>query len=300
MSDYKSKRIEYINNWPTMPRFDIELQYEEKYKKTNNGTPFIPFPMKSNSDEFFNKAISFMIDAIECLCNKPNHSFDFIFTALDLYSKHIVRVDRITDRIRDLVPLLSNLINENIDLKKEFTNLIKNIPNKSLQYLFKQLYDTRVNRRISTVNNTRTNLGNIVNSITASYSNDFNNYSTGIRPGSRLLRHVLTKEDITISSNHYNVSLDDKLHLLASGLLYSLRNDAYHGGSISCTKSSFCNMSTMANSYFSFMLTYYLLLLLIIDNTSANKQNDLSALANNINLNTSCYVSLFGKHNIGR
>jgi hypothetical protein len=30
MADFKTKRIEYINNWPNIKRFEAELQYEEK------------------------------------------------------------------------------------------------------------------------------------------------------------------------------------------------------------------------------------------------------------------------------
>ena len=36
MTDFKIKRIEYINNWPNAAKFDVEHQYEEKYKLVIN------------------------------------------------------------------------------------------------------------------------------------------------------------------------------------------------------------------------------------------------------------------------
>ena len=75
MADFKTKRIEYINNWPNIKRFEAELQYEEKFRSINNGTPFIPFKMVVDNNEFYNKAVSFLIDAVESLGHKPNHSF---------------------------------------------------------------------------------------------------------------------------------------------------------------------------------------------------------------------------------
>lgn len=295
MSDYKNKRIDYINNWPNMPKFEIELRYEEKYKSTNNGIPFSPFCMSSDNNEFYNKAISFMIDAIESLCNKPNHSFNFMFTAFDIYSKYITSIDRITDRIWSLTPIWSSLINGNADLKDSFIKLISKMPNKSLQYLFTQLHDTRVYNRL-TSRISHSSISNVINEIITKYSNNYNDYAVGIRQGSRLLFHILNEDNVTISGINHSISLEEKIHLLVSGFLYSLRNDSYHGSSISCTKSSLCNMSTMANSYYSFMLTYYLLLFLIIDNTRSDKQNAFSSLALNIKSNIDQYTCLFGNH----
>ena len=109
MADFKTKRIEYINNWPNADKFDVERQYEEKYKSVNNGVPFIPFRMTVNFDESYNKAVSFMIDAIS-LERRPNHSFEFMFIAYDIYSKSVTSFDNITDRTQTLVHVWNTLI----------------------------------------------------------------------------------------------------------------------------------------------------------------------------------------------
>lgn len=266
MQDFKTKRIEYINNWPNVDKFDIEARYEEKYKSVNNGIPFIPYHMTSNTDEFYNKAISFLIDALESLGSKPNHSFEFIFTAFDIYSQSVSSIDRITDRNWSLVPVWNSLIQSDSDLNIAFGKLMENIPHKSLQYIFSRILDSRIaNRSAKNSNGTlNVNRSNLLNQIKNKYSTNYADYSTGIRPGSRLLYHVLNKHSIVIDGITYSISLEDQL------------------------------LTTMANSYFAFLMTYYLLLLLIIDNASTNKPQALSDLAQNIEVNVNNYILLFG------
>lgn len=295
--DYKIKRIQYINNWPNEKKFDVEMLYEEKYKNTNQGKPFIPYCMSFNTDEYYNKALSFMIDALESLSCKPNHSFEFIFTAYDIYSKSIFEIGHnITHRNSNLVSHWSALIENNNKLQISFYNLLKKIPQKSLQYIFSKLFDERIFNRciVNSDNSENSNRKCLLTSIKNKYSNTYSDYATGIRPGSRLLYHVLCESTVCIDGITYVVSLGDKIHILISGFLYSLRNDSMHGSSISCTKSSLSKLSTMANSYFSFLLTYYFLLLLIIEKTSLNKSQDLSLIAENIDINLDNYIKLFG------
>ena len=189
-----------------------------------------------------------------------------------------------------------DLIQSDSDLNIAFGKLMENIPHKSLQYIFSRILDSRIaNRSAKNSNGTvNVNRSNLLNQIKNKYSTNYADYSTGIRPGSRLLYHVLNKHSIVIDGITYSISLEDQLHIIISGFLYSLRNDTAHGSSISTTKSSYSNMTTMANSYFAFLMTYYLLLLLIIDNASTNKPQALSDLTQNIEVNVNNYILLFG------
>ena len=85
---------------------------------------------------------------------------------------------------------------------------------------------------------------------------------------------------------------------MVSGVIYTLRNDTMHGASISITKSSKVTMSTYANSYFAFLVMYYLTIILMINKYSPN-MNGYDALASNIEQNIDLFVELFGNH-IGR
>lgn len=98
-----------------------------------------------------------------------------------------------------------------------------------------------------------------------------------------------------VNNNNYYISLEDKLHILVSGFLYTLRNDIMHGSSISITKSSKTTLGTFAIDYYAYLLLYYLLVTLIINKFPTDySNNDYYTLAKNIEENINLYKQLFG------
>lgn len=86
--------------------------------------------MSFNTDENYNEALSFMIDALEFLSCKPNHVFEFIFIAYDIYSKSISIIGHITQRNSNLVLHWRVLIENDNKLQLSFYNLLKNASKK--------------------------------------------------------------------------------------------------------------------------------------------------------------------------
>lgn len=306
MSDnnFKIKRIEYLNNWPNVEPFEIEKQYYKNVKtlKSSRNTIFIPFLLKSEEDSEYNKAISFMIDAIEELEKYPNYSFEFMFKAYDAFSK-IVYSGNITDRNRWLCDNKWELLIEtSSELKDAIQLLLKLIPMKSCQYLYTRICDrnskayTRVTKEIGGgIDNA--NRKNIIESIENKYGYDYYIYSTSIRPASALYRYMLQNEEIDVNGSKYTVSMCDKLHFIVSGYIYTLRNDTMHGNNISITKSSKTNMSTYANNYYAFLFMYYLVIILMLDKYSSDYNvSKYKELAQNIEQNVELYKELFGNH----
>lgn len=98
-----------------------------------------------------------------------------------------------------------------------------------------------------------------------------------------------------VNNNNYYISLEDTLHILVSGFLYTLRNDIMHGSSISITKSSKTTLGTFAIDYYAYLLLYYLLVTLIINKFPTDySNNDYCTLAKNIEENINLYKQLFG------
>lgn len=306
MSDnnFKIKRMEYLNNWPNVEPFEIEKQYYENVKtlKSSRKTIFIPFLLKSEENSEYNKAISFMIDAIEELEKYPNYSFEFMFKAYDAFSK-IVYFDNITDRNRWLCDnKWALLIEDSSELKDAIQLLLKLIPMKSCQYIYTRIYDrnskayTRVTKEIGGGRD-NSNRKNIIESIENKYGYDYHIYSTSIRPASALYRYMLKNEEIDVNGSKYTVSMCDKLHFIVSGYIYTLRNDTMHGNNISITKSSKTKMSTYANNYYAFLFMYYLVIILMLDQYSSDYNvNKYKELAQNIEQNVELYKELFGNH----
>lgn len=297
MADFKRKRIEYINNWPNSEKFDVEKKYENKIAECFEKSSFEPMQMELLVDENYNKAVSFIIDAIEAIDSRPQHSFGYIFTAFDLYSKSATGINRITDRIwfvidRMIVPVvLSNPMLDNA-----FKLYFNKIPQKTLQYLFLNLYDCRIRERVkkNISGVVDVNRENLLNHIITKYSNDFSKYETDIRPGSRLIYHILNTDNINIDSVMYNIDSKDRWSFLLSGYIYSLRNDNEHGSTISVTKSSLTKMNSFANSYFAFLMVYYILLIIIIEQTASDKNAAYIEMEKNMQKNLNHYTKLFG------
>ncbi len=111
-----------------------------------------------------------------------------------------------------------------------------------------------------------------------------------------MYRYILKNNSVSIDTKIYNITIEDKLHILVSGLLYTLRNDIMHGSSISITKSSKTTLGTYAIDYFSYLLLYYLLILLILNKFSTDYTVDVyDKLADNIEINVGLYKQLFGR-----
>ena len=102
-SDFKKKRIEYLNNWPNSEAFDIEKKYWDRVSdiKQENKTIFKPFQLVTNSDDEYNKVVSFIIDALNQLEYYPNFSFEFMFKAYDCIQ------DKYHTNIKTLTKMLS-------------------------------------------------------------------------------------------------------------------------------------------------------------------------------------------------
>lgn len=305
--DFKKKRIEYLNNWPNVQPFEIERKYYslvEDVKKLN-GTIFTPFSLKINSDVLFNKAVSFLIEAMDQIERYPNFSYEFIFKALDCFMENFY-TENITDGLKQLCDNeWKNIIKSNIKLRNAFDELFAVIPVKSCQYLYLRLSDESASnksyQRVTTSvsggsSSSSDKRKDIVDSIKSKYRVDFNNYEESIRKASLLYRYILKHDSVTIGSNDYKVKIDDKLHILVSGFLYSLRNDIMHGSSISITKSSKTTLGAFAFNYYGYLLLYYLLILLIVEFYKVDYPKDVyDNIAINMKKNIELYRQLFGK-----
>ena len=306
--DFKEKRINYLNNWPNVEPFDIEKEYYilvDKVKK-ENGTIFVPFELKRNDDVLYNKTISFMIEAVDQLEKYPNFSYEFIFKAYNCFIDHFYSSKNISSINKKLCDNeWKKILDSQTKLLNAFEKLLSAIPVKACQYLYVRLCerskDIKPYGRVTTDENgssssSSTKRKDIVDSIENKYGMDYTRYADTIRKASLLYRYLLKNSSILVDTTTYNITTEDRLHILVSGLLYTLRNDIMHGSSISITKSSKTTLGTYAMDYFAYLLLYYLLVLLIIDKFSVDYPSDIfDRLADNIDKNVQLYLQLFGR-----
>lgn len=305
--EFERKRIEYLNNWPNVEPFEIEKQYYSLVDKMKleNRTIFIPFPLKTNTDLSYNKTISFMVEAVEQLEKNPNYSYEFIFKAYDCFSSLFYgNVKQITDKNKWLCDNeWTRALDEHPRLHDAFIEMLRVMPVKACQYLYSRLAkdgEASYNRTTTSISGGTTieseKRKELIDSVKNKYGYDCAQYSESIRKASLLYRHIFTDPSVVICDKTYAITTQDKLHILVSGFLYTLRNDTMHGDNISITKSSKTTLGTYAVDYFAYLLLYYLLLLLILKRNSSDYSMDVyDLLAENIEKNTHLYKLLFGK-----
>lgn len=307
--DFKAKRISYLNNWPNVEPFEIEKKYYsliEKIKKEES-TIFLPFHVTYNQNVIYNKTISFIIEALDQLEKYPKFSYEFLFKAYDCFlNEYYTTISNITDKNKKLCDNeWKNAIDSNFALKEAMDKLFCVIPVKACQYLYIRLSDhiedDKPYKRVTTdISGSETDLSRkrkeIIDAIEVKYGADYNNYAETIRKASLLYRYIL-KNDLVYIDKNYTITTEDKLNILVSGLLYTLRNDTMHGSSIAITKSSKTTIGTYAIDYYSFLLLYYLLIILIIKRFPQDYSiNVYKQLADNILYNIKLFTKIFGKN----
>lgn len=195
-TDFKEKRINYLNNWPNVEPFDIEKRYYGLVNeiKKKRGTIFVPFQLKKNNDISYNKTISFMIEAVDQIEKYPNFSYEFIFKAYDCFmSLFHPSIVQITDKNKMLCDNeWKNILRSHSILKGAFEELIATIPVKACQYLYIRLTertpDNKAYQRVTTDVSGGSSVDsikrkNFIDDIENKYGVDYNNYADSIRKG---------------------------------------------------------------------------------------------------------------------
>lgn len=305
MSDYSQKRVDYINNWPNAEPFEAETIFKEKcesFKQSNNGkVPFQPMKMWEDEGADYQKLLSRLIDSLEMMPLWPNRGFAFLFIGFDDFSKTIIQEKNITKRLKILASELYNISELNISVKDLFRTLFEAIPMRVTEYIYKrESTENNVFNRTSTdINEKITNTGTILRALNTKY-NKYNSDLSENRKAGALIRYLFNHDKVEILGVEYTISHLERLQILISGFLYTLRNDSVHGASISATKSSKTTLERYALNYYSFISLYTVLMVTVIAKNKANDRTEMySKLFENVKTNVSNMKELFGPH-LGR
>lgn len=126
-------------------------------------------------------------------------------------------------------------------------------------------------------------LNRTIDAIFRHYHYDPLHFNDSIRQSALLYRKIFANNTIVVDGTTFNITDNLRLHLLVSGIIYSLRNDSLHGSSMSSTKSSKTTPKRYAMNYYCYLATYTLLMLLLVDKSTmpeANKNSKYAELKN--------------------
>lgn len=309
MSNYVQKRVDYINNWPKSQPFSAEQNYEKRcnnFIETHQTHPFRPVKVWWSNDDTYNRTISHLIDSLDMMPYHPNFSFQFIFSGLDYFTNKLYSKNT-TSNLKHTIADLVALIQQNADIKRTLDSLFEVLPVNTSLYLYQCLYgnsghNSNVKNRVCTdQNNSRIpNHDSITNLVFSKYGYDPANYNNGlIRNGALLYRKMFVLDTVEINGQSITISNELRLYLLLCGVIYSLRNDALHGSSMSSTKSSLTSPERYASNYYCFLTTYTVLMIMLIMKTITDPMNQSKKyleLKNTTLVNVQNFKLLFGNH----
>ena len=255
--------------------FLAEKNYQKRcneFIETHQIYPFRPMKVWWSEDDTYNRTISHLIDSLDMMPYHPNFSFQFIFSGLDHFTSHIYLLNNTTQSLKHTITDLVSLIQQTPDIKSAFKSLFEGFPVNTSLYLYKCLYgnsnhNSNVKNRVCTDQNNSLISDHelITNLIFFKYGYDPANYNNGlIRNGALLYRKMFMQDTVEISGQSFSVSNELRLYLLLCGVIYSLRNDALHGSSMSSTKSSLTSPGRYASNYYCFLATYTILMIMLI------------------------------------
>lgn len=303
MSDYVNKRIEYINNWPNVVPFEAEKNYKKRcneFIEKYGRQPFSLMKLWVDMDDEYNRTISHFIDSIDVMPYHPNFAFTFAFSALDYYIKEVYSNSNTTICLKTLAEEIALWADQNSDVNSLLEDLFSVVPVSATMYLYKCLCNLKPNNRaysrltLNCDNTENAYRKDIIDSVETKYGKDTQNRNPAL-----LYRKIFNTNVISVDGITKNITKSFRIHLLISGIIYSLRNDSFHGSSMSSTKSSQTTPKRYAMNYYCYIATYTLLMLVLIKNSSisnADKNTKYAELKDITISNANDFRNLFGNH----
>ena len=269
-SHQRHERIDIIAAWSQSGileerrRLPIEEQFAERVARTQSRF-FVPLPMNYSDDLWYNTQVSFLMEAFDALPRRPDIAFDSVWKVLEkssgawLPARANGRVN-ITEALGNLSaePLLSGPIAETV---------LGNVPSQTCAFLFKRLV-TREPAASSDKARQRllqgygagdplpAELKGFLTLVEGKYADPAPETA---RRGAMLLRRALSGESLDIAGTLVTLSFPARLRILLCGLLYTARNERFHGESFSPFYSSAATIKTYTHPHYLFLAAYALM-----------------------------------------
>lgn len=304
----QDKRLEFVNSWPSTSLFPAEIAFKKLLESSDEVQLFHPHRFLQTTDREAHITISYLIDALQSLPNRPDHAFDWIWRALE----NIVTSSapgNITDCLRsEAAPKIVGILHSDRKLRFAFFSLLEQIPYQTCEYLFKQIargapysvtpsYQPQLSKfakRVLFKGGSGAIISYQLQFFLSALANkyDFNNESQR-RNGAALLRLGLQGRTIKLDGADLMLPESDRVFFLLSGLGYSFRNDRAHANSIAPFQSSYASLKTYAHCWFMFLFVYQCLICYLKANPTTTPLAGNSS--ENFAINSAVFAKLFKK-----
>lgn len=305
MTKLRQQRIQYINEWQIEANklnsiFNAEKALIERIKTAEKGFfNSVKFPYSENDK--YHYYLNFLIESLELLPLKIDLAFDTCWKGFEslTFEKYSPR-----DKATEVLSLFSiDYQNKEcavyIDGDVTISRLLSLLPVQTCEYLSWKLFDLspkgdakRIKDRLTWSNN-NTKALKFLPEFTQKY-NAPNVSPDDYRKSAMLLRKVFNGEHIKVGSFEDSFSLTERFSLLILGVLYTFRNDRFHGSMLPPFKSSIATLQTYSHAHFCFLATHHIFIQSLEEMRWANfnSEETIRTLSKNID----CFESLYGRH----
>ncbi|GAA3014197.1 hypothetical protein [Streptomyces fulvorobeus] len=305
-SRQRRERIDIITEWSQSGileerrRLLVEEQFAERVARANSRF-FIPLPLTYSDDIWYNTQVSFLLEAFDALPRRPDIAFDSVWKVLERSASmwlpsHLGRRRNITDTLGQL--------SADSRLSCSVTEiLLADIPSQTCGYLFKRLITRepvessgRARMRLAKSYGVGDVLPSEIEAFLALVEKRYAAPDTDTaRRGAMLLRRALNGETLDVAETQISLSLHARMRILLCGLLYTVRNERYHGESFSPFYSSAASIKTYTHPHYLF-LAAYALVHLVWAHTNNSYAPSLDAVEENTVTNLREARALYARH----
>lgn len=300
---YSKKRTDYNNNYPEqIITFSGQLEFNNLLQTKGITHIFKPIKLPLIEDFNFQRLLSFKIDIYEQLPNRPDIAFDLCWRTFEAYSSFFAnkldwntkKTHIITNKICE--DILLNQYSRNLQLLSTIKTLFRSIPLQATEFLVRRLFESASVAIESQQNN-------IIERVEKSIGKDLyeavkTKYGhltpDNQRKAGMLLQLIIAGEKVSVGERQFQLNLLETLKLIANGILYTYRNERFHGDAFSPFKSSKTQIKTYAYSYYCLNATYVLLAQLIYYHFP--DKFDLNLIAGQLDENIARYNLVFSSY----
>lgn len=306
---FKLRRIRFFRQWsPPNPSTHhaphLLFPIEDTFLKliVSSGVQvYTPYQFKNNDDRDFHHSISFLIDSIEQIPYRLDLSFDFSWKALESYLGRFAQAN-ITDQLDKVT---QTVWTPTIDghASQTFDKLLRNMPIQALKFFVKELSEgitsgqssllTRLYKPLGNGNIQYQNIKDIVDALNTKF-NLVALTPQQRRDCARVLGMLLNGQEVELNGAKFQLSLNERMHFLIKGILYTFRNNRTHGDFFSPFKSSKATIQTFTLPHYCLIATNFLFLCLLVHEN--NRSVSVEDVNINISENLESFQRLYGKH----
>lgn len=269
MSKTRLERHRHYVNWRLDADLDVSYPAEaammDRLVSTGN-VLFVPYPFKYTDDAEFHFHLAFLVEAIELMPLKIDLSFDAVWRAFEsVYKKAIAPNDF---KLGQESPIVAKKIDKSADLDEVLNELFSAIPMQTCEYIVKRIFDTwrshnsdwqKIWNRLNNPAPFHSDVRRLLEKMAAKYGAP-KLQPVEQRKAAGLIRIALDGKEVNVNGTTIKLSRQERISFLVNALLYTFRNDRFHGSMQPPFKSSKGSLKTYAHTHYCFLWAHLLFL----------------------------------------